>query len=321
MKLGVRFVVACAFALPACTSGADRACTVGAECASGVCRGDGTCAPAGSDGGAGLEGGATGGDGGSADGASDDGASLDAPTQGDGAGTGCLPNHDGTILRTEIPLGPGLHAKYTVAQSAPVSTGGTAQPDGSRVWDLTGALSGDHSLLVETLAPTGQWFAGDFPQASYTARLTDSSDLLGVFQTTPSAILLLGAVSPSSGANATELPNSAGVPSLAFPMKMGSSWNSNVTINGKVNGVPTLYGDAYESSVDAHGLMKTPYADFQVLRINTKLTRSVGGVPSLILRTYAYVAECAGPVATILSQNNETQVEFTTAAEVQRLGK
>ncbi len=315
MKSGLLYAVACALALPACTSSADRACTVGAECASGVCRSDGTCGPISADGGI---------DGASQDGATDsggagDGASAgDGPLPGDGSTGACLPNHDGTIVRAEVPLGPGLHAKYRVAQSAPVSTGGTTQADGSRVWDLTVAIAGDHDLLVETVAPTGQWFAADFPQAGYTARLTDSSNLLGVFQITPSSVLLLGAVSPSGGGSATELPNSAGVPSLAFPMKMGSSWNANVTVNGKLNGVPTLYADAYESSVDAHGLMKTPYAEFQVLRVNTKLTRSVGGV-QLVLRTYAFVAECAGPVATLLSQNNEAAVEFTTAAEVQRL--
>jgi hypothetical protein len=320
MKLGLLYLVACASALAACTSSADRACTVGAECASGVCRGDGTCGPVAGGGGILDASSQDGGGGGTDGGAGGDGSSsTDAPAQGDGAAGACLPNHDGTIVREEIPLGPGLHAKYKVAQSAPVSTGGTAQADGSRVWDLTGAIAGDHDLLVETIAPTGQWFAADFPLASYTARLTDSSNLLGVFQTTASAVLLLGAVSPSGGSTATELPNSAGVPSLAFPMKMGSSWSGNVTVNGKLDGVPTLYSDAYESSVDAHGLMKTPYADFQVLRINTKLTRSVGGVTSLILRTFSFVAECAGPVATMLSQNNETAVEFTTAAEVQRL--
>lgn len=323
MKLGLISLVACATAFAACTSSSDRACTVGAECASGVCRGDGTCAPLAGDGGVGADGGVSTGDGGGTaqDGApSDGGAATDAPVQTDGSAA-CLPNHDGTILRGEVPLGPGLHAKYLVAQGAAVSTGGVSQADGSRVWDLTVAFAGDHALLVETLAPTGQWFAAEYPAASYTARLTDSQDLLGVFQTTSSAISLLGAVSPSPGAGATDLPNSAPVPSLSFPMKMGSSWTATVTVNGKVSGVPTLYSDAYESSVDAHGLMKTPYADFQVLRVNTKLTRSVGGVPSLILRTFSFVAECAGPVATMLSQNNEQAVEFTTAAEVQRLSK
>src|SRR5512140_1773629 len=208
MKLGLLFVVASAFAaLPAaCSSSADRACTVGAECASGVCRSDGTCGPVAADGGIDAaplgDGGGTQGDGG---GAGDGASSTDAPVQGDGSSGSCLPNHDGTIVREEVPLGPGLHAKYKVAQNATVSTAGVAQADGSRIWDLTGAIAGDHDLLVETVAPTGQWFAADFPSAQYTARLTDSSNLLGVFQITQSAVVLLGAVSPSGGASKTEL--------------------------------------------------------------------------------------------------------------------
>lgn len=322
MKLGLLFSVACACAAAtpaACTSRADRSCTAGAECASGVCRGDGTCAPPGSSGGpsdgAPADGQAAGeaGDGGATDGK----GGPDGPAPGS-----CLPNHDGTVTREEVPLMAGLHAKYLVAQNVPVSTGGTKQADGSRVWDLTVALAGDHPLLVETVAPQGQWFSADFPSASYTARLADSTELLGVFETTQAAILLLGAVSPTGGASATELPNSAGVPSLSFPMQQGSSWTAKADINGRLNGAPTAYSDTYESQVDAHGVMKTPYADFQVLRINTLLTRKVGFATTLTLRTFSFVAECAGPVATMLSKNNDTaSVEFATAAEVQRLSK
>jgi hypothetical protein len=82
--------------------------------------------------------------------------------------------------------------------------------------------------------------------------------------------------------------------------------------------VPVAYTEQYTSTVDAHGTMKTPFGPFDVLRVKVVLVRTVGFVATTI-RTYSYVAECAGPVATIVSQNNEANAEFTTASEVQRL--
>jgi hypothetical protein len=318
VKPGLIFVSGSA-ALLACGGSGDRACVVGADCASGVCIADGTCAVTAT---GGPEGPGTGTlpDGATVDGATrtDGGAGGDATPGDDANAPGCAPNHDGTITRDEVPLGPGLHAKYRVAQNAGVDTAGTAQSGGSRVWDLTGDLPGDHALLVETAPVAGQWFAGDYAAATYTARLSDSADLLGVFETTSAAILLRGEVSPAAGATATKLVNSAGVGTLQFPMTMGSSWQSNVNVTGTAQGIPVAYTEAYTSTVDAHGVTKTPFGAFDVLRVKTVLTRTVGVVATTI-RTFSYVAECAGPVATIVSQTNEANAEFTTAAEVQRL--
>src|SRR6185369_4022284 len=120
-------------------------------------------------------------------------------------GNVCSPNQDGSITRAEVPLGPGLHATFEVAENVPVDTAGAMQGDGSRAWDLSGALSGDHGELVETLPLTGQWFAADFPGASYASRLSDTSNLLGVFEINDTELLLRGVASPQPGVQQTKL--------------------------------------------------------------------------------------------------------------------
>jgi hypothetical protein len=229
-----------------------------------------------------------------------------------------VPNNDGTIERIEVPLQAGLSAKFRVATNATIDTAGTPQPDGSRVWDLTAALSGDHAVVVETKDIAGQWFAADFQGATYTSKLSESSDLLGVFAITGSALELRGVVSPAGGNTKTELNYNPAVSVLSFPLKEGGTFMTNSLVSGTASGFPSGYSEIYQSTVDAHGKLKTPFADFNVLRVGTLLTRTAAGVVTTT-RTYAFVTECFGTVATIQSQYDELQTEFTSAAEVRRL--
>src|SRR5262245_23161596 len=108
MKLSLVFAAAIALG---CSSTPEVACHAGADCASGICRSDGTCAP--------VE-------------TTDSGTNPDVTTEKDAATqdasksdapmTGCVPNNDGTITAAEAPLGPGLHAKFRVATNATIST-------------------------------------------------------------------------------------------------------------------------------------------------------------------------------------------------------
>lgn len=305
----------------ACSS-AQPECHVGADCASGACDSSGRCVPVSSSGGdAGgrdAGGGVNGDAGGDADGASTDSGG------GDGA-AGCVPNGDGTITRAEVPMMAGLHASFVVAENVTMNTAGTTQPDGTRVWDFSGALSGDHTIVVTTDAPTGQWFSAQFPAATYTTKLSDTQPLLGIFQATSSALLLQGVVSPTSGSQQTELSYAPAATSLAVPLQLGSSWTSSSMVSGTAEGVAVVpYTEIYDSKVDARGTLKVPYATFPVLRVATTLTRQYGaactpGANCTVVRSLVFLAECFGPVATLTSQNNETSAEFTNVAEARRL--
>jgi hypothetical protein len=302
-------LVASAAAFGACRATTAQ-CVVGADCASGACDVTGKCvAVVTPDGGADasaifppLD--------------ASPGPTFDAAL-GETGVPGCTPNDDGTITRDEVPMQPGLRATYLVAENATWSTAGAQSPDGSRTWDLTGALSGDAPVLFDTESPSGTWWAKDFAGATYSARLAASQDLLGLFEAGDS-LLLLGVVSPAGGTGQTELTYATPIPTIKTPLTMGTSWQTTSTVNGTAAGVAAYYTEQYTSQVDARGTMKTPYGTFPVLRVSTVLTRTIGVVPTVI-RSYAFVAECFGAVASVTSQNNETNAEFTGDAEVRRL--
>jgi len=81
----------------------------------------------------------------------------------------------------------------------------------------------------------------------------------------------------------------------------------------------TSYDESYVSKVDAVGDLKTPLGAFDVQRVQVVLTRTIGILPAETFRTYAFVTECYGTIATITSNKNETNPEFTTAAEIRRI--
>jgi hypothetical protein len=282
----------------ACSVYTAPVCHVGADCASGVCDEDGTCGA-----------GASSGTGGS---------STTHSSGSSGGSATCLPNGSGVITRQEVPLQPGLHANFLAAEDAGVNTTGTMNADGSSTWDLSVTFSGDHAEAVDTLPLAGQWFGNDFAGASYAARLSDSSDLLGIFTLTDSALELAGVASPTAGGSQTELHYSPVVTVLAFPMAANDTWSTISTVTGTAEGIDVLYTETYQSSIDGHGTLKTPYADFPVLRVDTELTRVVG-VLVTTTRTFSFVTQCFGNVGNIVSNTDELTVEFTTAAEVTRL--
>jgi hypothetical protein len=133
-------------------SSTTRECNVGADCASGACRSDGTCVPApAKDGGVPL---------------TDASVDRDAQTTADSPagettppsdGASCMPNNDDIVTRDEVYFAAGLHATYRVALSTPIDTAGTVQTDGSRQWDFSGAGTGHHGVLDYTLDADIGW--------------------------------------------------------------------------------------------------------------------------------------------------------------------
>jgi hypothetical protein len=283
-------------AAPSCVAYDSPECRVGADCPSGVCNGQGICVSAGS--------------GGSS-------ASSGASSSSGDAGI-CTPASNSVITHAEVPLQPGLHASFLSAENATVDTAGTMSADGSTAWDFSVMYAGDHSESVDTLPLSGQWFGKDYPGASYAARLSDSSDLLGVFAITDTDLELVGVASPTSGSGQTELMYAPAVVVLQFPLQNDATWSSTSMVTGVAEGVDVLYTETYQNSVDAFGTLKTPYASFNVLRVNTLLTRVVGALVTTT-RTFSFVTACFGNVASVVSNSDEPTVDFTSAAVVSRL--
>jgi hypothetical protein len=305
--MGVSIALLVVASVPMACASATRECNVGADCASGACNIEGMCV-SGSDGG--VKGDA------STDARTPD-TSLraDSPISTDGS---CIANDSGTILASQVVFMAGLHATFRIAENATVSTAGETEPDGSRNWDYSGALPGDKDVLVETLPVTGAWYAASFAEATYASQLTNTSTLEGLFQFTASDLLLEGVVSPDAGVTQTKLTYSPAVSTLQFPLMQGGTWSTNATVKGTADGVDVLYTEDYASTVDAHGTLKTPLASFEVLRVGTVLTRTVG-IEKTVIRSFVFVTDCYGPVATLTSKDNETSTEFTTASEIRRI--
>jgi hypothetical protein len=280
-------------AAAACGGGDGDRCTRDDECASGFCRADGTCAPSG-----------------------DAGDVADA-SAADGTPSICTPDHDGMITRAEVPMAAGLGATFRIAEDATVSTAGTQMPSGMRRWDLGAALAGDADVDVVLASPAGAWWEAEFPSATYATELSAASDLLGVFALDDTRLRLLGVVSPAAGPTRTEVHYDPPVDLLQIPLATSASWSTTSTVTGQVNGVPGAYTEDYDHAVDAVGTLVTPYGEFPVVRIAVDFTQTTGVI--VTRRSFAFVAECFGTVATIVSQDYESNSEFTDAAEVRRL--
>ena len=329
--------------LGGCAADSSR-CTTGAECASGACQADGRCVPV--DGvdaspyGSGVDVviGTDAADGSSGEVAlGPDGAVADVVETADGTpdtgavsqDTGpdediapppgvCVPNKDGLVTRDEMPIAAGLHATYKVALDVDYDTEGKPGDGNARVWDLSGALPGDVSVLVEARPLEDTWFGDTFPGATYAARLSETEDLLGVFEATDDALLLRGVASIEDGLMKTELEYDPPVEVLAFPIERDATWSTKSTVTGLAKGVFVTYFEDYTSTVDAEGTLKAPFSDFPVLRVNVELVRTIGFVPTTV-RTHMYVTECFGTVGTVISKDYETESEFQEASEVRRL--
>lgn len=242
----------------------------------------------------------------------DSGSDEDMPDNGI-----CRPNRDGTIRRREVPLEVGLSAKFMTAGEVTFDTAG-AMEMGERVWDLEQSFAGDHLELTELRDPTGEWFETSFPTATYYTTLSSNSDLYGVFEITDDALLLVGVVSPEDGFFRTELEYDPAIPVLQFPLREGDTWSVQSDVTGVFDGTAVVYDEVYDFEVDAEGVLKTSFANFQVLRVRSTLDRQVGLV-NTVVRSFAFVTECFGTVANITSQEDEENAEFTDVAELRRI--
>ncbi len=249
---------------------------------------------------------------------SDAGETADAGDSPDANNSGfCQPNFDGRIDRSEVTLRSGLSAKFMVGLDATVDLEGT-EANGARAWDLAGDLEGDSLELIELRDPNDFWFGATFPTATYVAKLSAREDLLGVFQATDDALLLLGVASPDEGFFETELEYDPPVEVLKFPLSADSQWSGEHEVSGLAQGTPVFYTEDYSSEVWAEGSLEIPFGSFEVQSVRVELTRTIGLLETSI-RTYAFVSECFGTVATVTSQDDEPEIFFTEAAEARRL--
>jgi hypothetical protein len=244
----------------------------------------------------------------------------DAPPAAD-AGPRCAADHDGVITRAEINFLVGASVLYAVNEESetvtPVDVTG-AMVEGVRRWDYSAPRTEDRRVLDEVIRPTGRWWSGRYPDATFATMLDRTHNILGVYRASATALELLGTVSVAE--NATNLTMSPPVVVLRFPLRVGDTWTQSVTASGFYNFTPLTNVTAYTSRVDAAGEVWTPAGRYPSLRVRTDLDQTI---PFTVIRrtkrTYTFLSECWGVVARLASVDNETADPFTRASEYRRL--
>jgi hypothetical protein len=234
----------------------------------------------------------------------------------------CSGNRDGVIARNEMAFLLGASVLYAVNRMGttvePINTTAMAMPSG-RVWDFSAPTAQDTRVLDEVLSPRGQWWSSMYADATFATIIDRSTNLLGVYRVSDTALELLATV--STEANRTNLRFTPPVAVLRFPLRVGASWDQTVNGAGTFNFTPLANTTRYTTVIDSAGEVWTPAGRFPALRMRTDLDQSI---PLTLIRvtrkTYTFIAECWGVIARVTSVDNETAEELRRASEYRRLG-
>jgi hypothetical protein len=236
----------------------------------------------------------------------------------------CVPNLDGQIDATELQPALDNPVKYLVSPpgtTRSVDLVGTVDAQGHQVWDFGSDYADDESATITATGIAGKWYASSFPSATFVAPFDAGDTIEAVYAYNTVAIVLLGLASHDPGALQTLLVYAPPVALYKFPLHVGQAYSSAGTItNGTLRGIPYAGTDTYDISVDASGqLTLEAYTFTQVLRVRTTATVAPSAGQSVVTKQTSFFFECFGEVARATSQPNETQDNFTTAAELRRL--
>ena len=295
-------------------AGTEPQCRVGADCASGACLADGRCV---------------------SELPPDDPGEPDPiePTTppfspAPAAALACQPNLDGSLEADEMRAAIGVPLSFLVSPAGArrgVDVAGAAQTDGSRRWDWSAPAQDDVAVAFAAQPLAGKWYAGFFPGAQFALPLDASGRLVALYSRDSDALRLHGLASVDSdpAEGRTLLVYETPIAAFRFPLRPGATWTSEATVRvgSQVSGLPYSSTDTYEVRVDALGRLDLPDVSFaQVHRVRTRVTMDPSPGSVLTRRQVSFVAECFGEVARATSLDNESREDFTTAAEIRRVG-
>ena len=205
--------------------------------------------------------------------------------------------------------------------------------DGVRHWDFSGALPGDAPVQVvaEPIDESRHWFddeidvpelqAGDVVYAS----LLDAATW-GVFHRTADGLFILAVASDVSDDDEpfgyTLIAYDPPIQALKYPLEDGDSFSSESQGSGTFEGTAFYSStDTYESTVAGRGVVTTPAGDFPVWRVQTRQQVDINfTIFSVEHRQVIFVTACTGVVASVTSEEDAPDFEFTRAQRVRRVG-
>ncbi len=252
----------------------------------------------------------------------------DRPTYDGGAGPlQCVPNLDGKIEATELKAALNVPVSYLVSppgEARMVDIKGQSDGEGHRLWDFSQDFKSDAKVTISASTLGGKWYQASFPNGQWTAPVDAGGAVEGVYSADDQAIYLHGVASTDANdAAKTLLVYDTPIALYRFPLEVGAHWVSTGAVqNGMAAGLPYAGMDTYDITDDASGEMSLhDYTFTQVHRLRTTVTLSPAAGATQVTRQVSFVFECFGEVVRATSQNGETNDDFTTAAEVRRLGQ
>ena len=248
-------------------------------------------------------------------------AGVPAPLQ-------CVPNLDGKIDSNEIQPAIGIPLSYLVSPQGvtrTVDVAGTVDSNGHTVWDFSVDYANDQVAQIQAQNLAGKWYAGSFPADGAFVVAQDAGDRLEgviVFDTSGYHLLGLASTEQTPPEGQTLYVYDTPVDIFRFPLAPGLTYTSTGNVkNATLRGLPYAGSDAYAVNVDAAGTLVLPSITFtQSLRVRTTVTATPAAGQPAVTKQVSFLFECFGEVARATSQTGETQDNFTTAAEVRRLG-
>jgi len=239
----------------------------------------------------------------------------------------CWPNLDGQIDSAEIQTAYGETIRYLVTPygvERPVNVAGGLNAQGQLVWEWSTDYADDQVVRVVPSTVTDKWYAASFPTGQIVTPFDAAGRTESIARQDAEALWLLGVAStdPDPPEGRTLLVYAEPVAVLRFPVAPGQTFVStgNIT-NGFVRGLQYAGKDVYEIAVDAMGEIRLPQITFsQVHRVRTRVTVEPAVGSSTSRRQASFFAECFAEVARAVSVAEEAEPDFTTAAEIWRLG-
>jgi len=244
--------------------------------------------------------------------------------------TMCLPNNDGVIDGSEMPVVIGavvsLRANPPGVHQVVVPAG---RQEGNRwVWDFSAVDDGEVTTRIKVHAIEGTWFAPHFPDATNAAAVSvHEPDVLGIYRAGEGEVALLGLASAQADppGGRTLLVYDQPLMLFRFPLYPGKTWSQTVTFrDALLKGVKNAGREEYLFAVDGAGEVRLPQfsvANALRFRMRVRQTFVVGhGESSVQSIYYLWLSECLGEVARMVSLPHETDPNFGLAREVRRMG-
>jgi hypothetical protein len=239
----------------------------------------------------------------------------------------CVPNVNGRVEPSEFRAFLDAAAQYLVSEAGrerEVDLQGGVDGAGRRTWDWSRREASDRAATIAASTLVGRWYADRFPDGEFVTPLDAGATTEAVYRQDDEALWLLGVASrePDPPEGRTLLVYGAPLPLFRFPLEPGRSWEAVGEVrNGSLFGLAYAGRDTYRIEVDAAGTLHLPDLSFtQAMRVRMHVAVSPAVGRAVERRQVSFVSECFGEVARATSKDGESAVDFTTAAEVRRLG-